>query len=143
MSGKSREADEAQMRATKLDNLQKTYGRGHEATSHGLTAEVAVPTIGRIVHYRLTADDAATINEQRYRAKQYFGAGEDMNMSVGQQLHVGRHMVQGETCAMIVTAALGNARVNGQVILDGNDHLWCVSVSYGTANGCWSWPPRV
>lgn len=94
------------------------------------------PTIGRIVHYQLAADDAAIIAEHRART----AAGDHCNTA-----HAGDRYP-----AMIVrvndTAAWS---VNLRVFLDGADDYWCTSReggpdgATGSLDGRWFWPPRV
>lgn len=105
------------------------------------------PSIGRIVHYRLTAEQATEVNRRRDDAK--------LNSDVmrterpGYQAHVGNPVYAGEPVAMIVVQVWPNEfgpdhdGVNGQVFLDGNDSLWVTSVKEGDGPGTWSWPPRV
>jgi len=104
------------------------------------------PIIGRIVHYRLTAEQARIINSRR----------------VVSVFH-GNWASADQVCPMIVTAiwplkyvdgarlaihAEGGAYessvgVNGQVLLDGNDSLWVTSAPHHRElHGCWFWPPR-
>lgn len=107
------------------------------------------PTIGRIVHYRLTANDAETILARRAATR---------GQSIGNTPH------EGQVVPLIITAVwpeeyAGNARlghheegtkydgpegVNGQVLLDGNDSLWVTSIpQHEELTGCWLSPyPR-
>lgn len=95
------------------------------------------PTVGRIVHYLLTAMDVEQIHRRRVS-----GAGHGENWPMGAQAHVGNPHVERQTMALMVCAVSPNGNVNGQVFLDGNDSLWVYAVSEGTGSGSWSWPVR-
>lgn len=108
------------------------------------------PTIGRIVHYRLTRSEADSTNKRRLDW-QTNGMHSGMGMmapSLGYQDHVGNPVAEGEVVAMIITQVWPNEYgpdhdgVNGQAFLDGNDSLWVTSVPEGEGPGTWSWPPR-
>jgi hypothetical protein len=71
------------------------------------------PSVGRIVLYTLTADDA---------------------------VRIGSSAREGQEFPMIITRADG--RVNGQVFPDGGHVLWVNTVGEGTSPGTWRWPPR-
>lgn len=102
-----------------------------------------IPTIGRIVHYRLSADQAEDINRRRKHARDHMA--EHHTNANGAQVHVGNEVREGEAYPMIITQVWGqdeNSAVNGQVFLDGNDLFWAKSVSVGEGPGTWSWPTR-
>ncbi len=102
------------------------------------------PTIGRIVHFRLTAEQAAAINRRRDDFK-VFVLG---SHPPGLQAYVGDCASPGEVVPLIIVRVwpdefgAGKPGVNGQAILDGNDTLWVTSAAEGTEPGQWSWPPR-
>lgn len=103
-----------------------------------------VPSIGRIVHYRLNEDDAIRINRRREHAMLHMD--EHRANANGVQVHVGNAVKPGDTVAMVIVAAWGttpDAAVNGQALLDGCDAFWVTSRSRGEGPGTWSWPPRV
>lgn len=111
------------------------------------------PSIGRVVHYTLTEQDAQAINKRRtdydlFR-RQFSGpsapgtAGAD-----GHQAHVGNRAEEGQVFpADVVRVFPGGSEVNGvcnlQVKLDGNDTYWATSRVEGDKPGTWAWPPRV
>lgn len=95
------------------------------------------PSIGRIVHLKLSADCADQINRRREP-----GAGHSEGWPKGAQAHSGNPVREGEIVPMIVTLVFSEC-VNGQAILDGNDSLWVTSVKEGTEPGTWCWPERV
>jgi hypothetical protein len=101
------------------------------------------PTIGRILHYRLTASDAQAINRRRTsgasiadRMKQ-----DPPAWPAGAQAHIGNTASEGDTVPLVVVRAWSSG-VNGQALLDGNDTLWVTSAEEGTEPGTWAWPPR-
>lgn len=95
------------------------------------------PTIGRIVHYRLTSNDVDDIHRRRDGKSRNWG-----DVHQGAQAHVGGGVAEGGVVAMIITHPDNGGAINGQCILDGNDSLWVTGVEEGTDPGTWSWPPR-
>ena len=83
-------------------------------------------TVGRIVLYTLTDQDATEINQRRTT-----GA------------IIAERVFLGDVYPMIVTRIWSASCVNGQVFLDGNDCLWATSATEGTGGHQWHWPPRV
>jgi hypothetical protein len=102
------------------------------------------PTIGRIVHYRLTAGDAEQINRRRADASNLTAAGSTLaSQELGAQIHVGNSVEQGQVYpATIVRVWDGSASVNLQVALDGSDTYWATSRQEGDDEGQWAWPTR-
>lgn len=94
------------------------------------------PTIGRIVHVRLSKDCAARARKQR----------EDCEC-----LH-GNSIREGDEYPMLIVKVWPDTpghekSVNGQIFLDGNDTLWATSVCEddspeGMTPGTWHWPER-
>lgn len=86
------------------------------------------PTLGRVVHYRLSEGDVD--NVLAFRAdKDYF---------------VGNGVSEGQTYpAQVVATFNGGASCNLVVTLDGKDTLWVTSRPEGDTPGTWTWPPRV
>lgn len=105
------------------------------------------PTIGRIVLYRITPEEADKTNQRREDARQQFP--QMQRTRPGFQAHIGNPVSGGEVVPMIVTQVWPNEfgpdrpGVNGQAFLDGSDSLWVASVEEGDGAGQWSWPPRV
>lgn len=104
------------------------------------------PTIGRIVHYKLSSKDAESVNQRRedaanYRANPY-NPPRVAKKPTGFVVHVGYQVEEGQVLpAMVVgTPESGNADLS--VYLNGTDTLWSPEASEGDAPGCWSWPPR-
>jgi len=109
------------------------------------------PSIGRIVHYRLSADDAAQINRRRTTGasiaeRMKYGSEPELKAwPAGAQAHIGNDAQEGHTYPMLITRVWGDAptsAVNGQVFLDGNDVLWVTSVAVGEGPRTFSWPTR-
>ena len=124
-----------------------------------------VPSIGRIVHYRLSAEDAAQINRRRTTGH---SIAERMKLTLqtstppesdgppegypvprawptGAQAHIGNEAKEGDTFPMLITKVWGDtptSAVNGQTFLDGNDVLWVTSASVGEGPRTFSWPTR-
>lgn len=102
------------------------------------------PTLGRIVHSKLTSEDAAAINRRRIE-----GAGHSENWPAGAQAHVGSHAFQGQDVVAMIVAVWPNEfgegifGVNLQCLLDGTDSYWTTSKKEGTLPGEWTWPSRV
>lgn len=91
------------------------------------------PSIGRIVHYKLSPDDVRRINDNRMKLG-----------SVGRN----RASVDEVYPAIIVCVwpdehGPGIPGINGQAFLDGDDTHWILSAKEGTEGGQWQWPPRV
>ncbi len=82
------------------------------------------PTIGRIVHYRLSEQDVARLRD----------GGRD----VGNEAHAG------DVYPAMVVRTFGGTAANLQVFLDGPDTLWVTSRDHDEDTlGCWFWPPRL
>jgi hypothetical protein len=105
-----------------------------------------VPTVGRIVLYRLTESEAAIIRQRRQDAK--VNLSQHRNGATGVQIHVGNSVHEGQVFPLVITAIFNPdspaLSVNGQLLLDGNDCLWVTSRPKGDAGefGTWSWPTR-
>lgn len=102
-----------------------------------------IPTVGRIVLYSLTEQDAEMINRRRADARDHMHA-HHINKN-GVMLHVGNTVHQGDQFPMVITRTWGSdalSAVNGTVLLDGSDTFWANSRVRGEENGMWRWPPR-
>lgn len=126
------------------------------------------PTVGRIVHYRLSRADAQAANLRKSHAQRHLR--DHREAATGVQVHVGNHHQAGDIVPLLVVRVWDNEYrpdqsfcrdylpgddtepewtfskssygVNGQAFLDGNDTLWITSAPQADANGCWDWPPR-
>lgn len=108
-----------------------------------------LPTIGRIVHYRLTEADADAINKRRADFDAYRRTIPEMAPdpgepgATGHMAHVGNHATAGDTYPAVVVRTFGGPAANLKVMLDGTDDYWATSRSEGDQPGNWTWPPRV
>jgi hypothetical protein len=105
----------------------------------GASPMPTAPTVGRIVSYTLSEQDARQINRRRLATLEHGRRSED-----GTVRHVGSEVRGGEAFPLIVTRVWGSTPegehvINGQLILDGNDTHWLTSVKYGTGPGTWKW----
>lgn len=127
------------------------------------------PSIGRIVLYTLTEEDAKQINRRRtsgadiaeriknnslvesaLNIKQAGGVFPPM-WPLGAQAHIGNAATAGEQFPCVIVRVWPNEfgagvpGINGQVLLDANDQLWITSVGEcpEPKPGTWNWPPRV
>lgn len=109
------------------------------------------PSLGRIVHYVLTNEDAVAIERRRTTHLSVLMMMEDKKWPEGAQAHVGNPVQEGLHVVMVIVAVwpgeFGSEGdgVNGQCLLDGNDSLWVTSVKHSSANepGTWHWPEPV
>jgi hypothetical protein len=85
-------------------------------------------SIGRIVHYTLTDQDAAAIHS----ARSDFRDGNSVEAAQVYPAMVTRVWNDGDP----------EMTVNLQVFLDGNDAYWATSRAEGEGPGCWTWPAR-
>lgn len=125
------------------------------------------PTIGRIVYYRLTREDAQAANRRRVDGANHYR--EHRENANGVQVHVGTQCVAGDIVPLLVVRVwpdeydvgqsicrdhlpdteptwsfpMSGHGVSGQAFLDGNDSLWITSAPQGDFNGAWDWPVRV
>lgn len=106
-----------------------------------MTEHQQKPSIGRIVHYTLSTEDAAAINARRTHAQ---AKARDEGHS--HPTHVGNSVSAGDVYPMSITRVWSDtpeSAVNGQVQLDGNDLHWTTSVSHGDGERHYQWPSRV
>ena len=108
-----------------------------------------IPTIGRIVHYRLTDQDAVEINRRRttgtHIADRLRILG-DTGWPTGAQAHIGNKVAAHDVFPAMIVRTWGKTEGSCcqlQVFLDGNDTYWATSRSEGDLAGMWAVPPRV
>jgi hypothetical protein len=94
--------------------------------------------VGRIVQYVLSASDAEEINRRRHPEFVVQDTWPE-----GAQAHTGNTAAAGDVLPMIVCRVWGEAGVNGQVFLDGNDTFWATSRHEGDEPGTWHAPKRL
>lgn len=99
----------------------------------------AAVSVGRIVQYVLTEQDAQAVNQRRADADN-FGARSNRT---GYAVHVGNAAEAGQVFPLLVVRVWEDGPVNGQVFLDGTDVLWVTSSNQGDQAGQWRWPERV
>lgn len=102
------------------------------------------PSIGRIVIYTCSREDAEQINRRRADARDRM----DWHRAIksGAQVHVGNAAEEGSRYPAVVVACWGNtpqAAVNLKVLLDGTDDFWATSVCVGEGPRTFAWPVRV
>ena len=108
------------------------------------------PTIGRIVHYALTEQDAAEINRRRvdfdaYRRDHNTPTDPGQPGRTGHIAHVGNRAEEGQVYPATIVRVWGenpDSAVNLQVQLDGTDTFWATSRSVGEGPGHFAWPVR-
>lgn len=107
------------------------------------------PTIGRIVVYKLTEQDAAQINRRRTSGLSIADRIKLDKWPTGAQAHIGNWANEGDEHPCIISRVWPHEfgqdvpGINGQVFLDGNDTLWVTSAKEGDETGQWHWPARV
>ncbi len=98
------------------------------------------PKTGLIVHYRLNDKDCVEINRRRDDSKRHFA--DNTGDAPGWIAHVGNRVNPGEIVPLLIVRVWPGDRLNGQVVLDGNDSFWACSVGQGHMDGQWTWPVR-
>lgn len=99
------------------------------------------PTIGRIVVYRVSSQDADAINRRRKDAAEKLAWHQALKS--GAQIHVGNAVKEGDEFPLVITRVWGDAEYsafNGQLFLDGNDLYWVTSTCIGTKPRECYWP---
>lgn len=97
------------------------------------------PSLGRIVHYKLSQQDADAINRRREDAVNGHSAQERN----GFQVHVGNAAKAEDIFPAMIVRVFEGGYTNLQVFLDGNDTYWATSRIGGEGVNRWLWPPRV
>ena len=106
-----------------------------------------IPSVGRIVHIRLSAECAQSINRRRSGSRIDVSQPTSPEPQYGQVFH-GNVATEGDIYPLLITRIWSNnptelTAVNGQIFLDGNDSYWATSVQQGDGPGKWFEPPRV
>lgn len=102
-----------------------------------------IPTLGRIILYTLTAEDANKINRQRTTGGDIQGRIVDGRWPEGAQAHIGNEARAGQVYPGIVVNVWGDELLNAQIFLDGNDTYWVTSVGVHPEGcmGMYHWMP--
>lgn len=85
------------------------------------------PTIGRTVHYRLTAEDAAQIDRRRTTQGDIAERIKAGAWPLGAQAHLGNPVAEGDLFPAVIVRVWSDTCVNLRVMLDGTDELWATS----------------
>jgi hypothetical protein len=99
------------------------------------------PSLGRLVHYRLSEQEAEAVNRRR----KDFHDSRSADERTGFVGHVGNWAAEGDMFPAMVVRVWDESTVtvNLQVFLDGNDVHWATSSAEGNEPGTWAWPERV
>ncbi|MFI8299981.1 hypothetical protein ACIGCZ_29055 [Streptomyces nigra] len=123
-----------------LDDLWKSKNWAVLAAStaalEGEPPAPAVPEIGDVVFYRLTAGDAAHINPWR-RDFYQSGSADSRTGFIG---HIGNAVHEGDVFPAVVVRVHAESTVtcNLRVLLDGSDTWWATSRAEGDEPGRWT-----
>jgi hypothetical protein len=93
-------------------------------------------SLGRIVLYRLTSEDADAVTRRR-RDADNFGARDN---HTGYMVHHGNPVQAGDDFPAVVVRVWPDGAVNARVLLDGTDVQWVTWIREGTETGQWRWP---
>lgn len=93
------------------------------------------PTVGRIVHYRFSRQDADYVNSRRMDANFNTPGSEHA-------LHAGNNTVEGQVLPAVIVRVWDDGSVNLHILLDGTDAYWATSRREGDEPGTWCWPER-
>jgi|WetSurMetagenome_2_1015567.scaffolds.fasta_scaffold56248_1 hypothetical protein len=89
--------------------------------------------VGQMYFYKLTAAEAALVNQRRQDAADF--AKSNPSSKQGLQSHAGNLAASGDVCPIMITKMKHTpgkpTTVNGQVFLDGNDVLFVSNVPFG------------
>ena len=105
--------------------------------------KVMVPTVGRIVNFKLSQQNVDEITRRRTTNQSIAERITEGKWPLGAQAHIGNPVEKGQVVPMIITAVWSDSCVNGKVILDGSDSYWVTSVLQGDQEFNWQWPERV
>lgn len=99
-----------------------------------------VPTIGRIVLYKMSDTDAQKVNKRRADAHSHMR--EHIERSNGVMVHVGNEVHEGDVFPAVVVKTWGTtptSPVNLKVEMDGSDTYWATSRMVGEHPGSYHW----
>lgn len=93
------------------------------------------PSIGRIVHYRVTAAEATRSNARREWGLMFFP-------KALRPRYAETPLEAGAVVPVMVTGVHQTGWISGVAFLDGDDTLWIGAATEGDKPGAWFWPPR-
>lgn len=112
-----------------------------------------LPSLGRIVLYTVSHQDAGNINRRRTNNNLIAQAVHDGTWLKGVQAHIGNEVYAGTEVPAVIVAVWGDTPtpdtlVNLKCLLDGTDDYWVTSVKQNldgdsAISGEWREPPRV
>lgn len=138
---KKNESHEKQPEATPLPPADSTLATNEAGPLPKYQPAKQAPTIGRLLQYVLTEQDAKAINLRRAACRDW--ARVVRGWPDGVAVFSGNTAEAGQAFPLLVTRVFGtDGKVNGQVLLDGNDSHWVTSAIEGFEPGTWSWPVR-
>ncbi len=109
---------------TLLEAVRAALAQYEEAQMEGLT-------VGRMVHYVLTEDDATQINRRRTDGGSVQSRLEAGTWPAGAQAHIGNTAEAGQHVAAVVVRVWSDSgMVNLKCLLDGNDDFWASSIPF-------------
>ncbi len=111
------------------------------------------PTLGRIVIFKLSEQNATEINRRRttphsIAERVKLNWQNQVMWPLGAQAHIGTEVKAGDEFPATVVkvyeleATEDEHDINLQVLLDGSDNYWARSVVEGDGEGQWHWPVR-
>lgn len=101
-----------------------------------------VPTLGRIVYFKLANWHAEEINRRRKHGAESLDYHRWKKN--GTMVHCGNAVAAGQVVPAMIVAVWGNTptcAVNLKLFLDGSDAHWITSVSVGEKDGDYHWMP--
>jgi hypothetical protein len=100
----------------------------------------ALPIVGRIVFYCLTATDATAINQIHASSTAHYNS---RSVPAAARVQLSVPAAAGDTFPFVVTGLLPDERgMQGLVLIDGKGAYIAKGKSRGTGRGQWSWPPK-
>jgi hypothetical protein len=101
-----------------------------------------IPTLGRIVYYRIPSYLVEQINRRRQHATEAMDYHRWKKN--GTMVHVGNAVTAGQIVPAMIVAVWGTtpkSAVNLKLFLDGSDDYWVTSTSVGDEDGKYHWMP--
>lgn len=101
------------------------------------------PTLGRVVLYCLSEQDAEAINRRRTTGGAISSRIQTGEWPLGAQAHIGNAVKEGDVFPALIVRTWSEDLINIKVMLDGSDDYWATSrhVSDGAQPGFYHWMP--